>query len=75
MNREQAINKAKVLRKGSKTAIQTAYKEVQEGQPTHFWNVVQHGSVSAAKRASRLAGIGVALKENEKLPTDSVPVK
>lgn len=65
MNREQAIERATNLRKG--TLVAELKKPVGE-KP--YWVHHQFESVGAAKRKMRQLGCGVALLEGEKLPPE-----
>lgn len=76
MNREQAIERATNLRKGTRVALQekgavTVGGETKEGL---VWVHETYESVGAAKRRMRELGCGVALMETEKLPAEGSPV-
>jgi len=62
MNRQQAIQTAKVLRKGMTTF------QSKDGVD----DLKVHDSISAAKRYSRSCGRGVALTKDERFPLNTV---
>lgn len=66
MNREQAIERARNLRKGTRVAVLTPAKDEEKA----YWTYFDFESVSAAKRKMRECGVGVVLIEGEKLPPE-----
>jgi hypothetical protein len=67
MDRDQAIEGAKNLRKHMTVAKFTPADK--DNDTPAFWSHEEFKSISAAKRRMRELGRGVALRENEKLPT------
>lgn len=66
MNREQAIERARNLRKGTRVA---QLHPAQGAEKAH-WEHHQFESVGAAKRKMRELGCGVALLSEESLPKE-----
>ena len=67
MDRQQAISKARNLRKGKTVAKLIPADADLEAH----WIHISHNSISEAKRLMRFLGRGVALKEQESLPNET----